>query len=312
MNLRQFEIFCAIAEHRHFKRAGASIGVTQSAVTQALKTLEADFETKLIDRSQRPLELTVAGETLLKGARAMLASMDRLKHDVAGATENRQSRISVGAIVSAGISYLPSAIAEFSASFPGVDVRTAFGTSERVAEMILGGEVDLGLVSFPQSTGPMRVVPWIEEPMRVICSVNHPWAQYREVDVRQLGEVPMIGFNRALRLRQRIDEVLVEAGVEADVTMEFDNADSMIRAIQATDGVGILPEMAVRRETAAGTLKVVATRGFRMTRPLGVAFKRDQRPGAATIEFIRTLTGRSIDAHPKPDHAPANRVSVVA
>ena len=106
----------------------------------------------------------------------------------------------------------------------------------------------------------------------------------------------MIGFDRGLQLRQEIDQCLTRAGIEVNVRMEFDNADSMVRAIQANRGIGILPEAAVRRETANGSLRVVACREFRMTRPLGIIFRRSGRLSRAASEFGSLLLGRPLES----------------
>ena len=78
------------------------------------------------------------------------------------------------------------------------------------------------------------------------------------------------------------------------VQLELDNADSMIRAIQANRGIGIVPEAAVRRETADGSLRVVACRELRMTRPLGIIFRRSGILHQAASEFGSLLLGRSL------------------
>ena len=105
----------------------------------------------------------------------------------------------------------------------------------------------------------------------------------------------MVGFDRELQLRQEIDACLAEAGVKVNVIMEFDNCDSMIRAIQANHGIGFVPEAAVRRETAVGSLRIVACRELRMTRPLGIIFRRSGRLSTAADEFGSLLLGRPIE-----------------
>ena len=106
----------------------------------------------------------------------------------------------------------------------------------------------------------------------------------------------MVGFDRELELRQEIDKCLSRANVKVNVRMEFDNCDSMIRAIQANHGIGIVPEAAARRETANGSLRVVACRELRMTRPLGIIFRRSGRLSTAAEEFGSLLLGRSIES----------------
>jgi DNA-binding transcriptional LysR family regulator len=132
--------------------------------------------------------------------------------------------------------------------------------------------------------------------MRLVCSSEHPPADQHEVALSQLMRIEMIGFDRRLQLRQEIDQCLSKAGITVKVRMEFDNADSMIRAIQANRGIGFVPEAAVRRETANGSLRVVACRELRMTRPLGIIFRRSGRLSKAASEFGSLLLGRPLES----------------
>lgn len=269
--------------------------MTQSAASQSIGHLEVELGVRLIDRSQRPLVLTPEGTTYLRGLRGVLSSYKRLEQEVRNIASQLRGRITIGTIVSVGLSYMPEATGEFSRLHSEVDVRTEFGTADRVVEMVTEGEVDFGLVSFPRSTKLIQCIPWQQEPMRLVCAAGHPLASHHEVKLGQLDGIDMIGFDRALILRQEIDRCLARAGVAVNVRMEFDNVDSMIRAIQANGGIGIIPEAAVRRETADGSLRVVACRELRMTRPLGMIFRRSGRLSRAASEFGSLLLGRTIE-----------------
>lgn len=296
MHFRTLELFCTIAEQRSFSKAASAHQLTQSAVSQAMQQLEESLGVQLIDRSKRPLKLTPAGKSYLRGIRGVLRSYQRLEQEVRSISKRLSGRISIGTIVSVGLSYMPEATAAFSRMHPEVDVHTEFGSNDRVFEMTTEGEVDFGLVSFPKSTKQLQSIPWQQEPMRIVCSSGHPLAAQHEVSLTQLMGIEMIGFDRELTLRQEIDQSLSRAGISVNVRMEFDNADSMIRAIQANRGIGIVPEAAVRRETADGSLRVVACREFRMTRPLGIIFRRSGHLSRAASEFGSLLLGRPIES----------------
>jgi len=269
--------------------------LTQSAVSQSIGHLEESLGVQLIDRSTRPLVLTDAGKTYLRGLRGVLRSYERLEQEVRSISKQLSGQITVGTIYSVGLSYMPEATDAFARLHPEVNVKMEFGSSQRVVEMVTEGEVDFGLVSFPQNTKQIQSVMWQQEPMRIICSAKHPLASQNEVTLSQLMGIEMVGFERTLTLRQEIDRCLAKAGVSVNVRMEFDNADSMIRAIQASRGIGIVPEAAVRRETANGSLRVVACRELRMVRPLGIIFRRSGRLSGAAHEFGSLLLGRPID-----------------
>ena len=295
MNLRTLELFCTIAEQRSFSKAATVHHLTQSAVSQAIQHLEESVGVELIDRSKRPLVLTPAGKTYLGGLRGILRSYERLEQEVRSTNRQLSGQVTIATIVSVGLSYMPEASEAFGRLHPEVDVRTEYGANDRVVEMTSEGEVDFGLVSFPKNTKDLQFVPWQQEPMRLVCSAEHRLAIHHEVGLAQLMGIDMVGFDPGLQLRQEIDQCLSKAGISVNVRMEFDNADSMIRAIQASRGIGFVPEAAVRRETANGSLRVVACRELRMTRPLGIIFRRSGRLSRAASEFGSLLLGRPLE-----------------
>jgi len=296
LQLKTLELYCTLAEHRSFSKAAAVHQLTQSAVSQAMQQLEESLGVQLIDRSKRPLVLTAAGKTYLQGARGILGSYQRLQQEVVSISRRLHGRVTVGTIYSVGLSYMPEATETFARMHPGVEVMTEFGSNARVFEMTAGGEVDFGLVSFPRGTSQLQFIPWQQEPMKLVCASDHPWANRREIALIELSGIAMVGFARELELRQEIDKCLAHRGVKANVRMEFDNCDSMIRAIQANHGIGIVPEAAARRETASGSLRVLPCRELRMTRPLGFIFQKSGRLSTAANEFASLLLGRPIES----------------
>lgn len=277
-----------------------------------MQQLEESLGVQLIDRSKRPLVLTEAGITYLSGVRDVLRRYQTLTEEVQSIGQRLRGTLKIGSVYSVGLSYLPEAMEEFAERHPDVDVRFEFGTSERVFEMTTSGQIDLGLVSFSKNTKQLRSIPWLNEPMKLVCSSAHPLAQKSEIRLAELQGIEMVGIERGLRLRKEVDKCLSSAGVSVDVRMEFDNADSMIRAIQANRGIGIVPEAAVRRETANGLLRVVACRELRLTRPLGIIFRRSGSLGRAASEFGSLLLGRPMEEKRKTENQEIGPGSIVA
>lgn len=295
MQLRTLEVFYEVAQRRSFSKAADAHGVTQSAASQAVQHLEETLGVQLIDRSTRPLSLTSAGAAYCQGLGKILADYHRLEEEVISAGERIRGSLHIAAIYSVGLSYMPEAKEEFGRRYPDVDVRIGYGRNEAVIEDVLAGRAELGLVSFPRSSKEIIAVPWQKEPVRLVCSAKHRLASKNEAELHDLDGIEMVGFDSSLELRRMIDSVLKRGGVRVDFRTEFDNADSIVRAIQANDGAGFLPEAAVRRETAAGALRVVACRAVSMTRPLGIVFRRSHRPSRAGYEFGSLLLGRPLE-----------------
>ncbi|QDT12298.1 Hydrogen peroxide-inducible genes activator [Planctomycetes bacterium K23_9] len=261
-----------------------------------MQHLEESIGVQLIDRSKRPLVLTAAGRTYVDGVRKLVHNYHRLEQEVRCTSESLSGTLTLGTIYSVGLSYMPEAFEAFTRIHPDMQVHPEFGTNERVIEMTADGTVDFGLVSFPKNTKQLRYVLWQQEPMRLVCSPSHPLSQRTDVTLDDLNGMKMIGFDRKLAIRKEIDQSLAKAGVSVDIQMEFDNCDSMVRAIQANRGIGIVPEAAVHRETATGALRVVACRELRITRPLGILYRRAGRLSRAASEFGSLLLGRPIES----------------
>lgn len=294
MQLRMLEMFCSVAEFQSFSRAAAEHAVTQSAVSQSVQHLEESLGTKLLDRTRRPLALTPAGEVYLAGVLKLLRGYQRLEQDVRALGGRLAGRLCVAAIYSIGSTYMPSAREEFRRRHPAVEVRFEYGSADAVNRMVESGEADFGLVSYPKNSRKLRSVNWLEEPLRVISAASHRLASVGEIDLTELDGEEFVGFDPSLKIRRVVDAFLARRGVAVDVTMEFDNIDSMIRAVQANEGLTILPESTVRKECADGALRVIACRELHLFRPLGMVIRRRGALSRAADEFTSLLLGRSI------------------
>lgn len=295
MQFKSLALFCDVAQFRSFSRAAEAHSVTQGAVSQSMNALEQQLGVKLLDRSKRPLCLTKAGATYHAGLKRILGEYRALEQEIRCLGTRLQGLVRVATIYSVGASYMPEALATFAQLHPQVEVRIEPGKPARVVEMATSGEADFGLVSYPVSARGLKSTLWLSEPMRLIASPGHPLATEQAVSLAQLHQLPMVGFDTELKVRREIDHYLMQVGVRPRYQMEFDNLDSIIRAIEAIRGIGILPEAAVRREIASGNLRIVACPELLLRRPLGIIRRRSGSLSPAAIEFAEMLLGRSLD-----------------
>lgn len=294
MQIRTLELFRSVAELRSISRAAGEHEVTQSAVSQAMQQLEESLGTQLLDRSRRPLALTATGELYYAGVRRLLRGYERLEQEIRSLSGQLAGRLTVGAIYSVGSTYLPAAREAFRGQHPDVQLRLEYGSCEQIAAMVESGEADLGLVSYPQATRRLTAIRWLEEPMRVVCAAAHRFADLPQLDLADLNGCEWVGFERSLFIRRQIDSFLSLHHVNVDVTMEFDNIDTIIRCLQANVSLSILPEAAVQKELAAGTLRVVPCPKLQLVRPLGIVQRKSSKPTAAAAALIHLLLQASV------------------
>jgi DNA-binding transcriptional LysR family regulator len=293
MQFESLRVFCDIARLRSFSQAAALHDMTQSAASQIVHMLETRLGGQLIDRSTRPLHLTPLGRAYYEGCRKLveeyLALEARLKEDRA----TLSATVVVAAIYSVSLSDLGEFKERFRALQPTANVSLEYLHPDEVYDKVHQGTADFGLVSFPRKGRDLNVLPWREEPMVLACAPRHPLASRPRVRAVDLHEQTYIGFNRALVIRRQVDRFLRAHHVIPQVVLEFDNIESIKRAVEDNAGIALLPEPTVRREVAAGTLVARPLEGQRFLRPLGVIYRRHHDLSSFALRFMELLRENS-------------------
>ncbi len=289
MHLKSLKIFCDVVSRRSFSLAAVENGVSQSGASQAVQHLEEALGVKLIDRSKRPFVLTPEGDTYYEGCRKLVRRYFALQEEVRTLHQEVEGRVTVASIYSVGLVYGRHLISRFSEWHPKASVHLEYYHPNRVYDAVAEDRAEVGLVSYPRSTRTILARPWRDEPIRLVCAAGHELAGRRDVSLSDLNGLPIVGFDRDLRIRRNLDRELASSGVELNVTTTFDNVDTIKRAIEVNTGASLLPEPAVCSEVQAGTLVVVPVRGLNLVRPLGVIYRRGSELGKTARRFVQLL-----------------------
>lgn len=289
MHLRSLKVFCDVVGRRSFSRAAAENDMSQSGASQIVNHLEEHLGVKLIDRSKRPFVLTPEGEVYYDGCRKIVQRYFALEEEVRTFHEEVSGRVSVASIYSVGLSHMNRFVQNFLRLYPKANVRVQYEHPDRVYELVENDQIDLGLVSYPRSSRTITATTWREEPMVLVCAPEHPLARQQTVRPEDLHGQEMITFDANLEIRHAIDGALAQRGLEVRVTMEFDNTETIKRAVEINAGVSVLPQPTVDREVAAGTLVARPIVGFSLTRPIGVIQRRGRELGSTARRFMQLL-----------------------
>ncbi len=289
MHLKSLKIFCDVAYRRSFSRAADENGISQSGASQVVNQLEQRLGVKLIDRSKRPFVLTPEGEIYYEGCRKVVDRYFALEEDVRTLHEEVAGRVRVTSIYSVGLHHMNRYVQEFLSQYPKANVRLEYQHPHRVYEAIENDQADLGLVSYPKSSRTLKAIVWREEPMVLVCAPGHRLAKQSQIELAELTGEKMVGFTEDLTIRHEIDRVLHNSQIDVQVVMEFDNIETIKRAIEIDAGVGLLPEPTVLREVAAGTLCAVPLATQELVRPLGIIHRQGKELGVTMRRFIELL-----------------------
>lgn len=289
MHIRAIKIFCDIVQRRSFSRAASENDISQSGASQVVHQLEERLGVKLIDRSKRPFVLTPEGDIYYDGCRGLVERYYALEDKVRTLHDEVAGRLRVVSIYSVGLSHINQAVQEFLGRHPKANVRVEYLHPHRVYESIEHDKADLGLVSYPRASRSIQVIRWRTEPMMLVCAPGHPLAGHSSVALTALRGQKLVGFDTGLTIRREIDRVLNAHEVEVEVAMEFDNIETIKRAIEINAGVALLPAPTVTREIEGGTLVAVPLETDELVRPLGIIHRRSKELSPIAERFIRLL-----------------------
>jgi len=297
MHLKSLRVFCDVVRRRSFSRAADENGISQSAASQMVHHLEEHLGVKLIDRSKRPFVLTSEGAEFYEGCRAIVRRYYGLEEKVRSLRQEVAGRVRVASIYSIGLSHMNQYLQRFLAQYPKANVRLEYLHPHRVYQCVERDIADLGLVSYPKASRSIDAIPWREEPMVLVCAPTHELATCEAIDLRQLAGRKMVSFDKELTIRKEIDRALSAQEIEVEAVIEFDNIETIKRAIEIDLGVALLPEPTVAHEMQAGTLVAVPLTTDELVRPIGIIHRRGRELSPTAQRFIELLRTQTADEH---------------
>lgn len=289
MQIENFKIFADLVETKSFSKSAKLNGITQSAVSQQARAMERHFKTLLIDRSQKQFQLTREGQRVYESAKEMLHTYDKLLSELQEMKKVISGTIRISTIYSIGLHELPPYIKKFLHDFPSVNVRVEYRRSNLVYEDILHNSVDFGLVAFPVKTRQIDILPFRDDHLVLITHPNHALAKKGEIELKDLTGQKFIGFDPDIPTRKAVDQIFRENKLEIEPVMEFDNIETVKRAVEIDHGIAIVPFATVMQEARQGSLAAVPFKGKDFTRPLAILHRKGRVLTPAMKKFIETL-----------------------
>jgi DNA-binding transcriptional LysR family regulator len=293
MQIESLKVFCDLAETESFTKAAQINHVTQSAVSQQMSSLERQFKSLLIERSKKKFRLTREGQVLYDYSKQIIQTYDALYSRLQEIKDIVSGTIRVATIYSIGLHDLPPYLKKFLKAYPTVNVHVEYRRSNQVYEDVLGNVVDLGLVAYPVRDAKLEIVPLRKDMMVLICHPQHPLARAKGVKLKDLAGQKFIGFEPDIPTRRAIDKVLKENSVTVQHVMEFDNIETVKRAVEIDAGIAIVPHGTITQEVSKQTLAEMKIEDAEFYRPLAAIHKKNKVLSPAMKQFLNVVKSAS-------------------
>ena len=299
MHIETLKVFCDIIESGSFSYAASQNFVTQSAVSQQVRSLEEKYDCRLIERGRAGVKPTPAGQILYAASKEIVRRFLELENRLREIGSVVAGSIRVGTVYSVGLHELPPYLTEFLRSFPAVNVHLEYLRSNKIYEDLIEGKVDLGVVAYPAKRSQIVSVPFRHDELVLAIPPDNPLAKHSKVAVGQLQGQKFVGYERDIPTRKASDRILRDHGVKPNYVLEFDNIETIKRAVEIGLGCAIVPRMTVENEIARGTLRMLEFQEGTFLRPLAIIYKRGRELSPAVRKFIEVLTAGSPASRPR-------------
>ncbi|MEZ4652301.1 MAG: LysR family transcriptional regulator substrate-binding protein [Candidatus Eisenbacteria bacterium] len=195
----------------------------------------------------------------------------------------------VATVYSVGLHELPPYLKAFMRRYASANVRLEYSRANRIYDDVSSGVVDLGIVAYPVRRSGLEILPFRQDTLVVITPPSHELARLEKIDVPQLSRQPFVAFERDVPTRRAVDRLLRAHGCAVEILMEFDNIETIKRAVEVESGISIVPLITVRAEVKAGTLVAIPFSKGGLHRSLGILVRKGRERPQIMEEFIRML-----------------------
>ena len=264
MNIDQLKAFHQVARAGSFTRAADELHLTQPAVSQQIKSLEASLGITLFDRSNKKVRLSNEGEILLSYTSRLLNIFEEIEILFDQFEGLRRGKVTLGSTAVLGTYFLPRVIGRYSKQYPGIHIDLRMGNSQMVHNWVLEGSVDFGFAGMMKIQPRLSRIRIHREMLLMVCSKDNPLARKKSVRVADLADTPFIWREKGTQTRSLVKEWFENNTRKKfpQKSIELQNLEAAKRTVIEGYGVTVTPEIAVRREIHLGLLKQIHLKDF--------------------------------------------------
>jgi DNA-binding transcriptional LysR family regulator len=298
MDLTLIRSFLSVAETGAITEAAERIGITQPALSRRLQQLEEHLGVELLVRGRKGVALTEIGRLVQSEAQTIVARYERMREMVTSHQRLEGGTVRIGGGATAVSYMLPEAIAAFQAAHPQVRFQMREAGSSEIADDVVAGHLELGVVTLPVRDRELDVTPLTTDRIVLVARHDHLLARKRRVRIQDLADQAFVAFEAGSALRQIIDSKLRDAGVEVNVVMELRSIPAILRMVSTTGNLAFVSQLGMEQQN---DVVAVTVQGLRIERRLAIIARRGARLSPAADAFtqrLQSLHGLPADCSP--------------
>lgn len=290
--LHQLKVFETVARNGSFTRAAEELLITQPTVSSQVKQLTKSIGLPLFEQIGKRLYLTDAGQELLLTCQDIFERLDNFEIKVADLKGTKQGQLNLAVITTAKY-FVPRLLGSFCQKYPGIDVALKVTNHQEIERRMLANQDDLYVISNPSEDIDLNSQPFLNNPLVVVARKDHPLANKRNIDLKELDNQPFIMREQGSGTREAIVKLLSENNLSVKVKLELGSNEAIKQAIHGGLGISILSEHCLISEGITGELTILDFKQFPLRRRWYVAYLAGKKLSVIAETFLDYLLEES-------------------
>lgn len=289
-----FIVFVMVAEKQNFTRAAEALHMTQPAVSQYIQTLERTVGARLLERSNKYVRLTKAGEIVYHHAQEMIRLNTRMQYLVDELMNKAQGSLSIGASYTYGEYVLPHVIGKMRMEYPLIQPSITIGNTQEIERLVLRNQLDVGIIEWEFQHDHLYIESFADDEMYIVAPQNHRLAGKPQLDLSELQEDIWILREEGSGTREAAEKMFARFQFSPSHVMDFGSTQIIKESIEAGLGISLLSQWAIQKELALGTLKILEIRNLPVIRKFSFLTPSAVFETKATSVFLEILREYSV------------------
>ncbi|MEM6613139.1 MAG: LysR substrate-binding domain-containing protein [Cyanobacteria bacterium P01_C01_bin.72] len=290
--LHQLKVFETVARNGSFTRAAEELLITQPTVSSQVKQLTKSVGLPLFEQIGKRLYLTDAGQELLLTCQDIFERLNNFEIKVADLKGTKQGQLNLAVITTAKY-FVPRLLGSFCQKYPGIDVALKVTNHQEIQQRMLANQDDLYVVSNPPHDIDLTSQPFLNNPLVVVARKDHPLANKRNINLKELDNQPFIMREQGSGTRDAIIKLLTENNLAVKVKLELGSNEAIKQAIYGGLGISILSEHCLMSEGISGELTILDFQHFPLKRRWFVAHLAGKKLSVIAETFLDYLLEES-------------------
>ncbi|QKG85244.1 LysR family transcriptional regulator [Kroppenstedtia pulmonis] len=263
---RSLQVFLTVAKTLNFSRAAEELHLTQPGVSLHIQSLEKHYKTKLLDRTNKYVRLTPAGEILFQQGQEIMNQYARTKRLIDDLTQSAQGHLAIGASFTFGEYILPGIISGFWERYPNITPAITIENTRDIGERVVQGELDVGIVEGELHHGDLVIHPIATDELVLILPVDHRLAGQKEINLAEVSNEHWILREKGSGTRSAADQMFKHHGLTPGSVMEFGSNQVIKESVETGLGISIISRWAIQKELTLGAFSQLRIREYPIMR----------------------------------------------